>query len=117
MKAASVGPGTTVSIREERRPTPSADQPLINTKTFGINPKDWKVPCWTNTEHKSGDDFAGVVEPVGENVVEFRKGDRIAGFHVTITEGGAFGENALLPSVRAFCIPSTTTYEEVSAQQ
>lgn len=114
MKEAIVDAETNVVIKESQIPDPSADQVLIRVEVFGTNPKDWKVPAWTNTPHNSGDDVAGVVESVGTNVVEFKKGDRVAGLHVPRTGGGAFGEYALVPSNVTFHIPPTTTYEEVS---
>lgn len=39
----------------------------------GSNPKDWKVPD-LGEPHNSGDDIAGFIEEVGENVYEFKKG-------------------------------------------
>lgn len=35
-----------------------------------------KVPEWVSKEQNSGDDIAGIVEAVGENVRLFKKGDR-----------------------------------------
>lgn len=67
-------------------PTPSAHQVLIKVVVSGSNPKDWKRPAWesdgsgpfANFKDRSGaginqgDDIAGIVEKVGEGVLEFK---------------------------------------------
>lgn len=40
----------------------------------------------------TGDDIAGVVHAVGENVYEIKPGDRIAAFHQMGTPGGSYAE-------------------------
>jgi len=63
--------------------------------------------------HNSGDDIAGFVEEVGENVLEFRKGDRVAAFHEMTKPNGSFAEYAIAPAHTTFHLPDTTTFEEV----
>jgi hypothetical protein len=67
-------------------PEPAAHQVLIKVVVSGCNPKDWKYPEWaadydgpagtTMARVKAGinqgDDIAGVVEKVGEDVLEFK---------------------------------------------
>lgn len=67
-------------------PEPAAHQILIKVVVSGCNPKDWKYPEWaadydgpagtTMARVKAGinqgDDVAGVVEKVGEDVLEFK---------------------------------------------
>jgi NADPH2:quinone reductase len=67
-------------------PSPSAHQVLIKVVVSGSNPKDWKVPIWAvgydgpedTTVGKAkkgvnqGDDIAGIVEKVGDDVLGFR---------------------------------------------
>lgn len=43
----------------------------------------------------TGDDIAGVVHAVGENVYEFKPGDRVAAFHEMFTPGGSYAEYAI----------------------
>lgn len=114
MKEAIVKPDTSVAIQDSPVPTPARDEILVKVLAFGVNPKDWKVPVWTGTAANSGDDVAGVVEAVGEDVFEFNKGDRVAGFHVMRTPGGAFAEYAILPEHTTFHIPAKISFEEVS---
>jgi NADPH:quinone reductase len=72
------------------------------------------VPNWVDTPHNSGDDVAGYIDAVGPGVDEFRKGDRVAGFHVIRGPSGAFAEYAIVPSHTAFHIPPETSFEEAS---
>jgi NADPH2:quinone reductase len=80
----------------------------------GSNPKDWKLPVLMGMESNSGDDVAGTVEAVGEDVVGFPKGDRVAAFHVMSTPHGAFAEYAVAPYYTTFHIPKATSYEEAA---
>lgn len=80
MKEALVAKGTKVTIHDVPIPKPNADQVLIKVVYSGSNPKDWKLPEFV-PPHNSGDDISGIIEEVGENVVEFKKGDRVAAFH------------------------------------
>lgn len=66
------------------------------------------------TEMNSGDDIAGIVEAVGEGVVGFHKGDRVAAFHEMMTAHGAFAEYAIAPYYTTFHIPDSTSYEEAA---
>jgi NADPH2:quinone reductase len=70
----------TVEIINSPIPVPNADQVLIKVVVSGSNPKDWKVPEGFKRPHNSGDDISGIVEKVGENVTEFKAGDRVAAF-------------------------------------
>lgn len=77
----------------------------------GSNPKDWKVPEWRGTTQNQGDDIAGVVHEIGENVFEFKPGDRVAAFHEMVTPGGSYAEYALAWQYTTFHIPKQTTFE------
>lgn len=66
------------------------------------------------SETNSGDDIAGTIEAVGENVVGFHKGDRVAAFHEMMTPHGAFAEYAIAPYYTTFHIPDSTSYEEAA---
>lgn len=74
-----------------------------------------KVPEWMNMVHNSGDDMAGIVHTVGDNVTAFHPGDRVAAFHVMRAEHGSFAEYGLAPQHTTFHIPKKTTFEEAAA--
>src|SRR3954469_11987299 len=100
MKEAIVSPDTSVMITDSPYPTPGPGEVLVKVvvageqlyllnptvsatnKLLGTNPKDWKFPLWDKKAHDSGDDLAGVVEAVGDDVLGFSKGQRVAGFHI-----------------------------------
>jgi NADPH:quinone reductase-like Zn-dependent oxidoreductase len=113
MKEAIVARGPKVTIRVVPIPTPNADQVLIKVICSGSNPKDWKRPH-NGEPHNSGDDIAGIVEAVGENVTEFKKGDRVAAFHEMMTPHGSFAEYAIAWAYTTFHLPHKTSFEEVS---
>uniref|UniRef100_A0A0B7BBV4 Enoyl reductase (ER) domain-containing protein n=1 Tax=Arion vulgaris TaxID=1028688 RepID=A0A0B7BBV4_9EUPU len=62
-------------------PTPKDGEVLIRVHSAGVNPVDTYIReglyTKTNPPFISGGDAAGVVETVGENVTEFKKGDRV----------------------------------------
>jgi NADPH2:quinone reductase len=113
MKEAIVHPGPLVEIIDSGIPKPNANQILIKVLFSGSNPKDWKRPEWFHKPHNSGDDIAGIVEEVGENVTEFRKGDRVAALHEMLGPGGSYAEFGLAWEFATFHLPPNISFEEV----
>ena len=116
MKEAIVAKGPKVSLHDVPIPTPTPDQVLIKVIFSGSNPKDWKMPDMMGEPHNSGDDIAGIIEAVGENVTEFKKGDRVAAFHEMMTPHGSFAEYAIAWAHTTFHLPKKTSFEEVRDQ-
>ncbi|KAM5377859.1 hypothetical protein ACJZ2D_004763 [Fusarium nematophilum] len=114
MKEAIVAPDITVKVIDSPVPEPGPGEVLIRVVVSGTNPKDWKVPVWTDTASNSGDDIAGTVVSLGTNVRGFHEGDRVAAFHVMRTSGGSFAEYAIAPQHTVFAIPESTTFEEAA---
>ncbi|KAF4164728.1 hypothetical protein CNMCM6936_008781 [Aspergillus lentulus] len=114
MKEAIVRKDLSVDIVHSPIPKPKPGHVLIRVIVAGSNPKDWKLPAMFGTEINSGDDIAGTIEAVGEDVVGFRKGDRVAAFHEMRTAHGAFAEYAVAPYYTTFHIPDSTSYEEAA---
>ncbi|KAI0437536.1 GroES-like protein [Xylaria telfairii] len=115
MKEAVVSKGPKVQIIDSPVPEPGADQVVIKVVVSGSNPKDWKLPFWTDSTRNEGDDIAGIVHAVGENVYEFKPGDRVAAFHEVLTPGGSYAEYAVAWQHTTFHIPKQTTFEEAAA--
>ncbi|KAM0233816.1 hypothetical protein ACHAP5_010248 [Fusarium lateritium] len=114
MKEAIVKKDISVEIVDSSIPKPGPGEVLIKAIIAGTNPKDWKIPIHFDKEMNSGDDVAGTVEAVGENVVGFHKGDRVAAFHEMFTAHGAFAEYAIAPYHTTFHIPDSISYEEAA---
>ena len=58
-----------------------------------------------------GDDIAGVIHSVGQNVSEFKPGDRVAALHELVAPNGAFAEYSMAPAYTTFHIPTQTSFE------
>lgn len=114
MKEAIVSKGPKVTIHDVPIPKPEADQVLIKVIYSGSNPKDWKIADFFNIDGNAGDDISGIVESVGEGVLEFKKGDRVAAFHEMMQPHGSFAEYAIAWAHTTFHLPAKTSFEEVS---
>lgn len=117
MKEAVVAKGPKVLIRDSPIPRPGPGQVVTKIVVSGSNPKDWKVPEWQNHEEGSdgptnqGDDFAGYVHEVGDGVHEFKKGDRVAGFHQIMAPHGSYAEYGVSWASTTFHLPEKTSFE------
>ncbi|KAL1610589.1 hypothetical protein SLS60_002259 [Paraconiothyrium brasiliense] len=124
-------PGSEVKVKitDASIPKPSAKQVLIKVIVSGSNPKDWKVPesaaacngpdddsimARSKNGVNQGNDIAGIVEEVGEDVIEFKKGDRVAAFHEMGAPGGSYAEYALAWDYTTFHIPASKSFEEAA---
>jgi NADPH:quinone reductase len=113
MKEALVHPDLTVKVVDSPIPTPGKDEVLIKVAYAGTNPKDWKFPARANLVQNAGDDMAGVIEQVGEDVLDFKPGDRVAAFHRVGFPGGAFAEFAIAPASTTLHLPQSVSFQEV----
>ena len=62
-----------------------------------------------------GDDISGIVHSVGDNVSEFKPGDRVAAFHEMMAPGGSYAEYGLSWAHTTFYLPKNTSFEEGAA--
>ncbi|KAI0875476.1 GroES-like protein [Hypoxylon argillaceum] len=95
-------------------PIPKDKEIVIKVIVSGSNPKDWKYPLWKNWPHNSGDDIAGIVHSVGNDVYEFKPGDRVAALHQAGKENGSYAEYSIAPDWTTFHIPQQVTFEEAA---
>ncbi|KAJ6171151.1 hypothetical protein N7470_000218 [Penicillium chermesinum] len=116
MKQAFVDQTTSVAVKDTEVPVPNAGQVVIRVVVSGTNPKDWKVPAWFADKGPTnqGDDIAGYIEAVGDDVVGFKKGDKVAAFHEMRTPFGSYGEYAIAYAYTTFHIPEKTSFEEAA---
>ena len=113
MKEAVVQKDLSVKIHDVPVPKPGPSEVLIKIAYAGCNPKDWKYPIHHGGVLNSGDDMAGTIAEVGEDVVEFHPEDRVAAMHVMWTQHGSFAEYGIAPASTTFLLPSKTSFEEV----
>jgi NADPH:quinone reductase len=77
-----------------------------------------KVPEYMKANHdtNSGDDIAGTVEQIGNDVYDFSPGDRVAAFHTMREPHGSFAEYALAEAHTTFHLPKKTSFEGACGQ-
>ncbi len=122
-------------MEESEIPTPGVHDILIKVKKTAICGTDLHIYNWDNWSQKTipvplvtGHEFFGVIEKLGSEVKEFKKGDRVSGEgHITcghcrncragkqhlcrntvgvgVTRPGCFADYILLPSSNVFKIP------------
>lgn len=59
-------------------PRPGPKQVIVKVMVAGANPKDWKYPERFGTDSSQGEDMAGIVHEVGEDVSELKASERRA---------------------------------------
>ncbi|RDW75546.1 hypothetical protein BP6252_06688 [Coleophoma cylindrospora] len=114
MKEALVSAGPTVTIVESPIPKYNDDQVLIKVAIAGSNPKDWKRADASNVPFNQGEDVAGTIFAVGDNITEFKVGDRVAGYHQFGKSGGTYAQYAVCYGFTTFHIPKKISFEEAA---
>ncbi|KAH9208683.1 chaperonin 10-like protein, partial [Leptodontidium sp. 2 PMI_412] len=107
-------PELTTEIVESPIPVPGPDDVLVKVEVAASNVKDWLHLTTRNISLNGGDDMAGTVFGLGENLKEFAIGDRVAAFHPMFTPGGTYAEYANAPRHTVFKIPEGVGFEEAS---
>ena len=83
---------TSATVQTFPVPHPGPGEVLIKNVAVASNPKDWKVPKWTDTySGVEGNDIAGYIVKVGEGVTEYKGGERVAAFTKMMTEDPRVG--------------------------
>lgn len=122
MKAAIIkryGGPEVIEIAEVARPVPKSHEVLIKVFAASVNPVDWKIRKGNLKKILSkkfpkilGIEFSGVIEETGENVNEFKIGQRV--FAGKDYEGGGYAEYAIAEAARTILIPDGISHEEAS---
>lgn len=105
-------------VGEMAKPSPKEDEVLVKVYAVGLNPVDYKTatggnPHWSYP-HILGVDVAGIVETVGENVTQWRKGDRVV-YHGDLRKQGGYAEYAVTTAHTISLIPDAISFEEAAA--
>lgn len=69
------------AVHDVETPKPGPGELLVEVKSAGLNPADWKVQAYglfyENYPVVLGFDGAGIVKEIGEGVTNFAVGDRV----------------------------------------
>ena len=118
IQAHDYGGAEVLVLEKTPRPEPDADQVSIRLKAAGVNPADWKyrsgmfkqfMPLqfpWT-----PGLEGSGIVEAVGANVTNFKKGDAIYG----ILKSGSYVEYSIAAANEIQPKPESISFEEAAS--
>lgn len=108
-----------LAVEDIDRPEPDRDELLVRVEAAGVNPVDtyfregtYPVPSlpWI-----PGSDAAGVVERVGEDVTDFKPGDRVFATGLGRTEQGTCAEYVSVPRRLAAELPDPVSFEAGAA--
>ena len=109
------GPSSVLEVVERDVPNPAAGEVRVRLLRSGVNPTDWKfrarVPL-AHAEIAPGQDGAGVVDAVGEGVVDLAVGDRV--WLMLAQHGRPYGTAAhysVQPAERVFRLPVDADFD------
>ncbi|KAL4971439.1 GroES-like protein [Aspergillus desertorum] len=101
-------------------PSITPDTILCRVAAVALNPADWKMVDFSATPGAMvGNDFAGEVIEVGEQVTRFQKGDRVFamtfGLNPSRRQTGAFGSYVLATADLACKVPVGMSWEDAAS--
>jgi NADPH:quinone reductase len=97
-------------------PTVKADEVLVKVYAFGINRPDilqrqGLYPMPKGVTPVPGLEVSGVVAAVGEQVTQFKVGDKVCG----LTNGGGYAEYCVVPESQTLTIPENVSFVQAAA--
>ena len=120
------GPPEVLHLGEVERPVAGDDEVLVRVHAAGVDPGVWHLTAGlpylvrlmglglrAPRARVPGNDVAGRVEAVGENVRQFRPGDEVYGRKPS--GDGSFAEYVAVPAGRLAPKPANLTFEQAAA--
>lgn len=111
-------------LEERPTPTPGLDDVQVKVYAASVNPKDWKLNLTgsilatpllrRHIRPLFGDDLAGVVTAIGDNVKDFSLGDKVYGMDMRIRTA-SLAEDAVINQNRIAHMPCNISYAEAGA--
>lgn len=124
MKAALVntfGGPDVVSIGETALHDMRPDEAIVRIEAAGLNPLDLKIVAGYMQQvfpvtfpYIPGNDFSGVVEAVGAQVMHLQPGDRVFGRSMP-GAGGAFAQHLVIAASELCAMPPEMSFEQAAA--
>jgi NADPH:quinone reductase-like Zn-dependent oxidoreductase len=120
------GPPDVLRLEEVEKPTPKANEVLVQICAASVNAYDWRYMradpflvrlvggLFRPRNPRLGADIAGRVEAVGSDVTQFRPGDEIYG-DLAASANGAFAEYIAVPAHALAVKPANLTFEQAAA--
>jgi len=97
-------------------PKPGPGQVLIGVRAVGVNPVETYIRSGIygpkQFPYIPGTDVGGVVEEVGQNVKQFKKGDRV---YTNSTVSGAYAQKAVCEIAQVHPLPENVSFEQGAA--
>jgi NADPH:quinone reductase-like Zn-dependent oxidoreductase len=110
-----------LKLEDVPRPKPAADEVLIKVYATGVNPIDWKIREGARKERFPtnfplilGWDASGVIEEVGSNILNFKKGDEVYS-RPDPTKNGTYAEYVVVKADQVNRKPKTIDYVKAAA--
>lgn len=112
-----------LQLKEIERPSLKDDQILVRVLANSANPADWHIlrgepflarlafGLFKPKDKILGADFSGIVESVGNNIKQFKIGDRVFGENL---KGGAFAEYVCIPANMCAIMPEGSDFSEMA---
>lgn len=109
-----------VKIMQGTVPVPSSKQILVKLKAASVNPVDAQIRMghyeqYTPLPFNLGFDGAGIVETVGEQVSDFKAGDRVFFVPPILNGQGTYSDYCVVDAELAAPIPEALSYIEAAA--
>ena len=105
-----------LKIVEAEIPQPKSNEILIQVKAAGINRPDvlqrkGLYPMPKGVTPIPGLEVAGIVTAIGENIRDFKIGDRVC----ALTNGGGYAEYCIVPATQTLIIPENLNFVQAAA--
>lgn len=116
IEIAAPGGPEVLEMRKSPVPQPKAGEILVKVEAAGVNRPDviqrqGRYPLPPGVNPIPGLEVAGTVVAVGDDVTDYRIGDRVCG----LTNGGGYAEYCLVPATQALPVPAGMTAVEAAA--
>ncbi|MBF0707366.1 zinc-binding dehydrogenase [Alkalihalobacillus hwajinpoensis] len=112
------GQWDSMSVEEIDTPSPGKGEVLVKIHAAGLNPVDYKTatngnPNW-EYPHILGLDGAGIIEQVGDEVTEWKAGDRVV-YHGDLMRKGTFAQYAIAQAHTISQLPESISFVHAAA--